>query len=84
MSDVEHNAEQTTEKLAITGRDRFLMETVAKQITKGITDRHGPRHEVTDLRYDKRGCHFDLRVFVDDQPTGHVARVSVELDRIES
>lgn len=63
----------------ITGRDRFLMEKLAKHLHNSL---RFPT-EATDLRREDRGVSFDVRLFVDKEPTGHIARVTVELLEIE-
>jgi hypothetical protein len=72
-----------TEKLPLVGHDRALIEKLAKQIWHDLP--HGTM--VTKLRdtTDRRGFSFDIQIMDDKQePTGHVARVQVTLDRLEA
>ena len=63
------------------GRDDVLVRKVAAKL----------RHQATylgdysDLRQtdDRRGYTFAVRLHDDDGPTGHIVRVTVELDRVE-
>lgn len=67
------------DKPGIIGRERSLMEKVAKQA-------HGALwklHPATKLREDPRGYHFDVDVTVDGESTRRVARITVELERVE-
>lgn len=65
---------------SIIGRDSFLMEVLAKFVLKAVHT----RHPVTRLRNQRRGYWFEVQVSDEkDQPTGHIARVTVELDRLE-
>jgi hypothetical protein len=71
-----------TEKLPLVGHDRVLIEKLAKQIWHDLP--HGTM--VTPVRdtADRRGFRFDIQVLDDKQePTGHIARVQVTLDRLE-
>lgn len=66
---------------SIIGHDSFLMEALAKLVLKGVRS----RHPVTNLRDQRRGYWFEVQVCDEkDQPTGHVARVTIELDRLET
>jgi hypothetical protein len=66
-------------KPSIIGRERSLMDKLANEIVAAVQK----RHPVTDLREDRRGSHFEVQITLDDEPTGHVARVTIELDRLE-
>lgn len=67
--------------LSIIGHDSFVIEKLANLVLKGV---HA-RHAVTKLRDQRRGYWFEVQVCDDKgQPTGHVARVTVELDRVET
>lgn len=73
-----------SEKLAIIGRERALIDKLAKL----LADSTGRYHERTDPRHTARGAVFEVRIFEGDRrrgwPTGRIARVTVELDRIET
>lgn len=65
---------------SIFGRERALIEAVAKQI-------HGAakkRHRYTELKEERRGYTFEVQVEVDGEATGHVARITIDLDRLET
>jgi hypothetical protein len=66
------------------GRDDYLMEQLAKRLQKDI-DLWGD--DIDTARLDRadsrRGYRFDVRVRVAGELTGHIARVTVELDRLE-
>jgi hypothetical protein len=70
-----------TPKLSLIGRDYLLIEKLAKQIFKNLP--YGTM--TTPLRDtpDRRGFAFDVQILVDGEPTGHIARVQVTLDRFE-
>lgn len=68
------------EKPGIIGRERALMDKLAKLLHEGVAW----RYEVTDVREDRRGSHFEVRVIgPDGEATGHIARITIELDRVE-
>lgn len=68
------------EKLSLIGRDRVLVEKVAK-LLHGAVKKH---HNYTVLRETPRGNTFELDLIgPDKKPTGHIVRVTVELDRVE-
>lgn len=66
------------------GRDDFLIEQLAKRLQKDI-DLWGDDIDTAKLeRADsRRGYRFDVRVRVGGELTGHIARITVELDRLE-
>lgn len=66
-------------KLAIIGRERSLIDKLTRQLWNATKRYHnyGVIHET------RRGNTFEVQILVDDKPTGHVARVTVELDRFE-
>lgn len=69
------------EKLPLIGRDYALVENLAKQINKqGLNG-----HSATNLSRDaaRRGFEFLVQIHHEGKPTGHIARVSVTLDRVE-
>ena len=62
--------------ISIIGRDRVLIEQLAKTIRDSVRR----THETTDPREDQRGSHFDVRVLdANGNRSGHVARVTVTL-----
>jgi hypothetical protein len=64
----------------VIGRDSQLMEGLAKL----LRDATRKRHEYGELRETRRGYVFEVRLFDPDrQPTGRIARVTAELDRVE-
>lgn len=71
-----------SDKLALIGRDRVLIDKLAKEL-------HGKTYHLTTPIYETaRGCYFEVAITLKGKPheripTGHVARVTVELDRIE-
>jgi hypothetical protein len=71
----------STGRLPLIGRDRVLIEKLAKQVRDDI--RQGditPLYDTTD----GRGFSFRVRVCGSDgKPTGHIARVQISLDEIE-
>lgn len=70
-------------KLGIIGRERAVID----KLTKLISDAVGGYHERTNSRHTDRGAEFEVRIFEGTrgrgEPTGHIARVTVELDRLE-
>jgi hypothetical protein len=63
---------------SIIGRDRFLIEKLTTQILDGVRG-----HATTKPLEGRRGNSFEVLIHVDGKPTGHVARVTVELDRFD-
>jgi hypothetical protein len=72
----------TTTGNSTVGRDDFLMEQLAKKLLKEAQR----WYDYTPLRRaaSRRGYSFDVRITVDGEPTGHVARVTVELLHFEA
>lgn len=66
-----------SEKLPIIGRERALINALANEIWKLVRD------PVRDPIEGRRDSSFEVLIHVDGQPTGHVARVTVELDRFD-
>ncbi len=65
----------------IIGRESFLIEALTKLLHVGANS----RHSVTRLRELHRGYWFEVQVCDDKgKPTGHIARVTVQLDRLET
>jgi hypothetical protein len=72
-----------TGKLPLIGRDRVLVEKLAKLVLKGMP--HGTW--TTELRStaDRRGFEFEVQLRdADNKPTGHIVCVQVTLSRVES
>jgi len=71
----------TPVRLPLIGRDYVLIEKLAKRVFRYP----GPDKVTTDLRRtsDGRGWDFEVMIVFDGQPTGHIARVTIEMDRIE-
>jgi hypothetical protein len=67
-------------KLGVIGREYSLMKMVTKKIHKALHT----VYEHTEIRDTHRGCYFEVLVTLPDgEKTGRVARVTVELDRVE-
>jgi hypothetical protein len=61
------------------GRDDYLIEQLAKRLRGRLGN---PTTELS--RADsRRGYGFHVQIEVNGKPTGHIARVTVELDRLE-
>lgn len=61
-------------KPSIIGRDRFIVDALANDLLTSVKT----RFDHTDPTDTRRGSEFDLRL-----PSGHVVRVTVELDRYD-
>jgi hypothetical protein len=77
----------------IIGRERALLEALAKAINKTIggpppsraTEAQLRQHRASVVWETALGCAFEVQVVGPDGAiTGHVARVTVELDRFEA
>jgi hypothetical protein len=70
-------------KLPLIGRDRVLIEKLARQVFKGLP--HGTwASEMWDT-LDRRGYAFEVQIRDEDgKPTGRIARVQITLDRVEA
>jgi hypothetical protein len=69
-----------SEKLPLIGHDKLVIEKLAKQIWRDLPN----GTMTTPLRdtLDRRGFAFDIEVRDSKgEPTGHIARVQVTLDR---
>lgn len=64
------------EKLGLIGRDYVLIKKLAQQVRTAM--RREYEHTVLHETADRRGQWFEVRM-----DTGHVARITVVLDRIE-
>jgi hypothetical protein len=80
--------------LAILGRERALLEALGEALSKVIG---GPppsrktmdelhRHNSSKTWATRRGLAFEVQIVDPDdkRPTGHIVRVTVELDRFEA
>lgn len=66
--------------LGIIGREQSLVDGLTKKIHRTVL-KIGPS---TDLRETRRGNAFEVAlVDEDDKPTGHVIKITVELDRFD-
>lgn len=68
------------DKPGLIGREDVLIKTLAKK----MLDAAKTSHDYTSLRStdDRRGYSFEVLIRVSGSLTGHVARVTVELDRV--
>jgi hypothetical protein len=74
--------EPTREQLGIIGRERALIDKLVKALRAGV---QAQNQAISDwMPKTKRGSYFEVMIHVDGEPTGHVARVTVELDRFDS
>lgn len=64
--------------LAIIGRERALIDALAKKLNDAARG-----HEVTKVYETPRGAMFDVRIFDGKESSGRIARVSVDLERVE-
>lgn len=73
------------QKPSIIGRERALIDGLTKVLHGSIESvRFHPRHDPTPTSETRRGSTFEVAIRdPDGQPTGHVARVTIELDRLE-
>lgn len=74
-------AVKPTQKLSIFGRERSLIDGLAELLHAAVRISHdyGPISE------ERRGSKFEVRLLDHDgEQTGRIARVTVELDRVES
>jgi hypothetical protein len=73
--------EPTREQLGIIGRERALIDKLTKALRAGV---QAQDQAISDWTPEtKRGSYFEVMIHVDGEPTGHVARVTVELDRFD-
>lgn len=61
------------------GRDRVLIDKLVKQ----LHDEARSHHNYGPIRQRQRGSSFEVQLLTDGKPNGRVARVTVELDRVE-
>lgn len=69
--------DETNEEPSIFGRERALMEALARAVHKTVHMRGAS----TDLREEHRGYSFQVQIEVDGEPTGHVATITLTMDR---
>lgn len=62
---------------AIIGRDHALVTKLARELNAA------GGANTTEPREIRRGYTWDAQILADGEPTGRVARVTVELDRVE-
>lgn len=68
-------------KPGISGRERALMERLARQLHLDAK----LNHDYTALIETRRGYRFEVNVSgPDGKPTGRIASVVIELDRVET
>lgn len=84
-----------SDDLPIMGRERFLVEAFSKALAGAVggpapskkTMEQLRRHEVSFVSPTRRGCVFEVMLHGpagESERTGHVVRVSIELDRFEA
>lgn len=66
-------------KLGILGRERMLINKLTRTLHRE-TQRH---HNYGSIKETDRGCAFEVQMLEGDEKTGCIARVTVELDRVE-
>jgi hypothetical protein len=66
--------------MPIIGRDRALVDAFAETLHAATRS----RHDYSPLRETERGVTFEAMLLVQGAPSGHVVRVTVELDRVLS
>ena len=64
---------------AIIGRERALLDG----LTKLIHDAVRSRHDYGPISERPRGATFEVHLLAGDEQTGRIARITVELDRVE-
>lgn len=80
-------------KLAIIGRERYLIDQLTEALQKMVGGPPPTKRTLAFLRIPNstrpmdtnRGSRFEVQIVDSDDgvPTGHIARVTVELDRFE-
>lgn len=65
--------------LGIIGHDRAVTRKMARAVHREVAK----LGDYTPMTETERGYRFDVKAEVDGAPTGHVVRVTVELDRLE-
>ena len=61
------------------GRERALIDRLATQ----LHDAARSHHDYGPLRERPRGASFEVRILAEGGETGRIAKVTVELDRVE-
>lgn len=64
----------------IIGRERALIDALAKLLYEAARN----SHDYGPIRETERGSTFEVRVLSGGAMTGRVARVTIELDRVEA
>jgi hypothetical protein len=72
--------EPTRAQLGIIGRERALITMLTNKMLLGAG---AAGHAVNDSTELRRGEYFEVLIHVDGEPTGHVARVTAELDHFD-
>ena len=78
--------------LPVIGRERAIVNRLAEALNSAVG---GPplskakeailrRQHASSMWETARGCEFEIRVVGDSGPTGHIVRVTVEIDRFEA
>jgi hypothetical protein len=86
---------KTRDGLPIMGRERYLIDAFGKSLSEAIggpapskqTMEQLRRHEHSRVWPTRRGCAFEVMLHGppgEGRRTGHVVRVTVELDRFEA
>ncbi|WP_028058305.1 hypothetical protein [Candidatus Solirubrobacter pratensis] len=65
-------------ELSIIGRERSLIDGLTKMLRNSVRG-----HNISPISEQRRGSSFEVQFVVDGEITGHIARVTVELDRFE-
>lgn len=65
-----------TEKLSLLGRDRVLVDKLTKEIQKSV------KHPTRGPYETRRGSTFDVQGTLDDEPTGRIYKVTIELTEV--
>jgi hypothetical protein len=71
--------EPTRAELPIMGRELALISALTKRLRAAAWTAHGTKSPAQH----RRSQSFEVMIHVDGEPTGHIARVTVELDRFD-
>lgn len=77
-------APPTPRRLPLIGRERALVDGYAKKLRTTPLSQRGVRGRRGQSWETKRGAAWEVLLELDDKATGHVCRVEVTLDRLES
>jgi hypothetical protein len=72
-------AEGSGVAVSIIGREKALLG----QLARSLYDTARRHHNYGPIGERRRGYAFEVQILVDNEPTGHVAKVTVDLDRFE-